>query len=68
MTEYNETEIPVGDLRNDLLNRVAEGQPWLMLVVHSEGDGIGIKAETGGGIRDAAMVKKVLKMALEAMP
>lgn len=68
--EYIESEIPKGDQRTGLLEVLAGGPrvPFVFIVVHSEGDGIGIKADTGGGITSSAEVKKILELALQAMP
>jgi hypothetical protein len=66
--EYVETEVPADDLRNQIIEEIAGGHPWVLLVAVPDGDGIGIKAETGGGITNAAIVRKLLRLALDGIP
>lgn len=66
--EYIESERILSKEDGDALLAMSQGCPYLFLWVHHEGDGLGIKIETGGGVHDSAMVRKILRMALEAIP
>ncbi len=69
MAEVTQREIEPGDLRNDTLNLLADGQPWVMLTAKdAPGDGLAIDIETGGGLRDMMMIRNLLTAALNALP
>lgn len=68
MTVYEETHLEEDDLESAVLAAVANGQPFLFLVDTGEGEGLGIKATTGGGITDVGMVRNMLELTLKALP
>jgi hypothetical protein len=69
MTEYSEVEIDPGeDVLQDACHGLARGKPWVFLVVRSDGDGVAMQINVGGGIANAAMLRRVLTLALDAIP
>lgn len=68
MTKYTETQVPAGDTKNDILETLAGGQPWAFIVAGGEGTDLDLKVETGGGIRDTALLRALLEKTLAAMP
>ena len=68
-TEYKETEVEAGDTRNDVLELLAEGHPWVFVSCEIDGDGgLNLKCETGGGIPDTATVRSLLQKTIDALP
>jgi len=68
-TEYKETEIPEGDTRNEVLETLAGGHPWVFVICEIDDEGgLNLKCETGGGVRDAATVRSLLEKTLAALP
>lgn len=66
--EYSEEEIDPGeDPRQDMLEHLASGKPWVFVVADHCGDGIGLKVNVGGGIPDGATVRRLLEMTLKAL-
>jgi hypothetical protein len=68
VTEYVETHVPPGDTKNDILETLAGGQPWVFIVAGGEGTDLDLKVETGGGIRDTVLLRALLEKTLAAMP
>lgn len=61
-------EIEPGDTKNDILNTLAAGRPWVFLSASVDDDGIDMSVETGGGVRDVATIRKMLTLTLDALP
>ncbi|GAA2696372.1 hypothetical protein [Actinoplanes palleronii] len=69
MTEYKESKAPDGDARLDMLDHLANGEPWAFIVAKDlPGDEFNLAVEVGGGIRDAATVRALLTKTLRALP
>jgi hypothetical protein len=63
------TDAPEGDARNDVLELLADGNPWVFVYAHNlAGDGLGLKVETGGGVRDTTTLRSLLTKTLNALP
>lgn len=69
MAEVAQYEIGPGDTRNDVLNTLAGGKPWVMVTAsNAPGDDLDISVETGGGIRNVTMIRNLLTATLNALP
>lgn len=67
--EVTESYVDPGDTRNDVLELLAEGKPWVFVRAHSLPDGgLGLKVETGGGVADVATIRNLLTKTLDALP
>ena len=67
--EFIQTIVDEDDPETGILDAVAGGRPWAFLVARSDGpDGLGIEASVGGGIVDVALFRKLLTLALDALP
>lgn len=68
-TEYKETQVPEGDARSDMLDHLAGGDPWVMIIAqNAPGTAIDLKVEVGGGIADTDTIRALLTKTLNALP
>lgn len=66
--DYSESWVDANDPQNSVLEALAKGQPWVFVVANdAPGDGVALKVETGGGIRDSAMLRNLVEMTLKAL-
>lgn len=66
--EYSEEEIDPGDdARQDMLEHLAAGKPWVFVVANHAGDGIGLQVNCGGGVSDAKTLHKLLSLATDGV-
>lgn len=68
-TEYKETQVPEGDARSDMLDHLADGNPWAMIIaINAPGEAFDLKVEVGGGIADSDTLRALLTKTLAALP
>ena len=68
MTEVTQQEVEPGDPVNDVLNTLAQGKPFLFVVAEVDEDGgIGLKVETGGGVRNVDDIRNILRLTEKAL-
>lgn len=69
MTVYSEVYADEDDVEVAVINALTEGRPWVLLSCEADGaEGLSIRATVGGGVTSVALVKKLLRMATDAIP
>jgi hypothetical protein len=68
--ERTVTDVPAGDTRNDVLELLADGNPWVFVYAHDlpVSEGFGLKVEVGGGVHDTRTIRSLLNKTLAALP
>ncbi len=70
MTEYKETEVDESDVETKVLSALADGQPFVFIVVKDTDDSAGfdLRVATGGGVSTPHLVRAILEKTLKALP
>lgn len=67
--KYTETEVPEGDVRTEMITTVVGHDTWLLIsATVGDGDGLSLKVETGGTIRNTETIRNLLQKTLDALP
>ena len=67
--DYLETEVPDGDQRQQMMETVAEGHPFVLVVADLDAfPEIALKVHIGNGVNDTDGAVSLLWKGLEAMP
>jgi hypothetical protein len=66
--EVSTHDVDPADPKNNMLNLLADGKPWLFLTADHDGPGLAMSVETGGGVRDINMIRNMLTLTLDALP
>lgn len=67
--EKTVTEVEPGDTRNDVLDTLAEGEPWVFIIARidrASGE-LALKVEVGGGIPDEETIRNLLEKTIRAL-
>lgn len=71
MTEYRETETDESDVETKVLEALADGQPFVFIVVEDipeDPNGFNLRVDIGGGVRTSNAARGILQKTLEALP
>lgn len=71
MTEYQETEVDETDTETKVLEALADGQPFVFIVVKDipeDPNGFNLRVGVGGGVSRPDTIKAILEKTLEALP